>query len=197
MGDPQNHGFRIIWGYHHFRKLSCHQSIVLKIYTVYIYIDCKDSQFYGVMTIEHINLYHVSTLAHIYIYIYILNIYIYIHPLPRKKKLSLLRLVYLYILGHLWPDKMDNWESKGREFNRIQFKMNHVVFTNGGFLKWDGVPQIIQNETILVLKPLLLAIPYFKKSLAPKNHKSCVILVRLPRSFQQRWFICNRYSGPR
>ena len=150
------------------------------IYCIYIYIDCKDSQFYGVMTIEHINLYHVSTLAHIYIYIE----YIYI-PITQKK-MSLLRLVYLYILGHLWPDKMDNWESKGREFNRIQFKMNHVVFTNGGFLKWDGVPQIIQNETILVLKPLLLAIPYFKKSLAPKNHKSCVILVRLPRSFQQR-----------
>ena len=62
-----------------------------------------------------------------------------------------------------------------------------LVFTNGGFLKWDGVPKlIIQNETILVLKSLLLAIPYFKKPLAPKNHKSCVISVRLPRSFQQR-----------
>jgi hypothetical protein len=37
MRDPQTHGFRIIWGYHHFRKLSCHQSIVLNIY-IYTYI---------------------------------------------------------------------------------------------------------------------------------------------------------------
>ena len=56
---------------------------------------------------------------------------------------------------------MDNWESNGREVNRIQFKMNHLVFTNGGFLKWGGVPQIIQKETILVLKPVLKGDPLF------------------------------------
>ena len=76
-------------------SIHCPQYIYIYTY-IYIYGHCKDSQFYGVMTIEHINIYHVSTLAHIYIY----RIYIYI-PITQKKIGVVALGISLYIRSSL------------------------------------------------------------------------------------------------
>ena len=63
------------------------------------------------------------------------------------------------------------------------------------FAKWGfpkiGVPQIIQNQTTLVLKPMVLGYPYFRT-----HPNVCFVFPwKFPGIWLSRWISIRRYSG--